>query len=727
MNGPLANRAGPLLGALLVVVATVFAVTPAVPGVTAADPTPAPTSSPDPGPTPDPSAGASPDPSVAPSPDPSPAPSADPSASPAPIAAVPGSGLRVTHAWVDDIDPLSGTPIPGAVDTAVSGVERFHVYEVRFQVLNDSDATVRLTPTLEVGLQAASATFAPLPTADAMGSAPFYVSVRPSDRAGPHVAGIRVADLRIPRSADPAASPIEGVMSFGRQPAPAVDLGPHTFTEIGFTARATASAAWQATYVFRLAPDLPLVDAGATASVTLRAKPTIELTPGQKSGQAVGAAAPLSPDVRAPRAARTAASASGPVSGLGPTSSFTSPHLDLSLVGDTCAACHSGHQAQGPQLLRLALPQSNLCFSCHAGTGALSDVKAQYVDPAVPANDATTSSYYSHPATTLSDHTTDRQNEFGGRLDRHAACADCHQPHLADPSAPTQTSAGWTASGPIRGASGVAVVNGSAGSSPTYTWTPTSTLEYQLCFKCHSGFTQLPAQDPAHPSRWELDKSVELNPSNASYHPIEAPGTNATAAMATSLSGTSPFKLWTFSTGSVIRCVSCHGDASLATPASPPSDAAQLAPHAGPNRGLLMAPYRDRTLKPQGQDYTAADFALCYQCHAESPMVDLSGDANSATNFNYHGVHLNLAFFYGVGGTDIDVAGAGQGNLVCSECHFRIHGTTYAVNGQPSNPRLINFAPDVQPYRGTLRWSPTATGGTCTLTCHGVDHPGWSY
>jgi hypothetical protein len=267
-------------------------------------------------------------------------------------------------------------------------------------------------------------------------------------------------------------------------------------------------------------------------------------------------------------------------------------------------------------------------------------------------------------------------------------------------------------------------VNGAAGTSPTFTWKPTSTLEYELCFKCHSGFTQLPAGDPAHPSRWALDKAVELNPSNASYHPIEAAGTNATTAMANSLAGSSPYKLWTFQTDSTIRCVHCHGDSQLATPATPPGTDAQLAPHAAPNRGLLMAPYRDRVLKPPSLPSRDSPLA---PCHGESPMVDFSGDQNPATNFSFHGYHLNAIDAEGGGGLDIDVDGAGDGNAVCAECHFRIHGSSEAVDGQADNARLVNFAPNVQPYRGVLEWTGTPGGGSCTLICHGVTHSGDTY
>jgi hypothetical protein len=288
--------------------------------------------------------------------------------------------------------------------------------------------------------------------------------------------------------------------------------------------------------------------------------------------------------------------------------------------------------------------------------------------------------------------------------------------------------AGWTVSGALEGASGVGVTNGAAGSAPAYALRP-ATLEYELCFKCHSGYTQLPAQDASHPSRWALDKAIELNPANVSYHPVEAAGRNQTGAMGLSLSGTSPSKLWAFETTSTIRCLNCHGDSELANPATPPAADATLDNHAGPNRGILIAPYRDRDLKTANELYDADDFSLCYTCHAEAPMVDTSGDVRYDTNYNWHGLHLNAMAFNGTGGRDIDVDGAGQGNATCAECHFRTHGTAYAVDGQAPAKGLVNFSPNIQPFNGELEFVPaTPTSlGTCTLTCHGKPHDSYVY
>ncbi|MEO5964462.1 MAG: hypothetical protein ABIR11_03275, partial [Candidatus Limnocylindrales bacterium] len=257
---------------------------------------------------------------------------------------------------------------------------------------------------------------------------------------------------------------------------------------------------------------------------------------------------------------------------------------------------------------------------------------------------------------------------------------------------------------------------------------PSSSLEYELCFKCHSGDTNLPTRDPAHPSWAALDKGIELNPANVSFHPVEAAGKNQTTAMARSLSGSSPFKLWQFSPTSTIRCTNCHASPSGIAGGSALADA-PLDTHASSNRGILVAPYRDRDLKAMNELYSPTDFSLCYLCHAESPMVNDSGDPQPDSNFSFHGYHLNDMTYSGTGGREIDTAGAGQGNAVCAECHFRIHGTALATGSQAPTKGLVNFSPNVQPLNGQLSFVPaTMTSyGSCTLTCHGRSHTGYVY
>jgi hypothetical protein len=222
-----------------------------------------------------------------------------------------------------------------------------------------------------------------------------------------------------------------------------------------------------------------------------------------------------------------------------------------------------------------------------------------------------------------------------------------------------------------------------------------------------------------------LDKGAELNPANASFHPIEAPGKNTTAAMNAQLAGTSPYKLWTFTTGSTIRCVNCHGDYRKAAPI--PQAGARLAPHSSANRGILMGNYRSRDLKPYSStnNYTAADFALCYQCHGEAAFT---GTSSTYTNFRLHSFHLrNIYSRRSTGSLDVDTPGAGQGNAICAECHYRIHSTATAPNSnERSDQRLVSFAPNVTGVGGGQPvWS--QTNRTCSMVCHGYSHNAKEY
>ena len=410
-----------------------------------------------------------------------------------------------------------------------------------------------------------------------------------------------------------------------------------------------------------------------------------------------------------------------------------SPHGPYdAMKTDACAGCHRAHTAKSIDLLPQVSPQSTLCFTCHDGTGATADVESQYTDSAVGANDPSdpsasgyTASFYRHDARVTTSHVLGSNDEFGGVLNRHTECTDCHDPHRAAPVDAVTPAAGvaWPLSGRLTGVSGVAVTNGPAGSAPAYTFldgkTTPVTFEYQLCLKCHSGYTTLLSNSGVTPSKQMLDAGVEFNPANASFHPIEAAGTNATQKMKDSLAGSWTGKLWTFTVDSTVRCTNCHAGSQAATASGAGAD---LSPHTSAFRGLLIRNYRDRELMTSSETYSDANFALCYTCHNPAPFRT---ETTTATNFRYHGKHLTGIAGTGSGGTLIDVAGAGQGNAICAECHFTLHST--ATDATPYS-RLVSFAPDVKPYNGVLTWTSTGTGtGTCTLVCHGKTHDGESY
>ena len=535
--------------------------------------------------------------------------------------------------------------------------------------------------------------------------------------------------------------------------------GGNTGALLSYTATMTAPAAG-GTYSYTVYTNMGSQSTGQTGSAVYKITVTGGSTTPPASIPATTPPPATAPPLSYPLVTGTLSVGSDPLDQI---------HGPFSMTTDKCGICHRVHTAKAPNLLAKGSPtnlgsQSTLCLSCHDGTGAKPNVRDQY-GLARPVNDPVKREYYSHDAvgaTPSTQHTQSQLNEFGSvdgaiaPLNRHSECADCHNSHKATVSTTrdaTQNTDGWDASGRLTGVSGVSVVNGAAGTAPTYTFLngvddPTGdplvdklvTREYQLCFKCHSGFTTLPSNADVilKPSKYALDKAMEFNPANPSFHPVEAQGKNQTAKMALSLAGTSPYKLWDLTTTSTIRCLNCHASSATSGPNPPlpvvdpalPQPGGALVPHTSVNRGILLRPYRDRLLKTVSEVYAAKDFALCYACHAEEPFANETGVAASAkTNFRFHGLHVSGWELQGpgIGGTDIDTPGAGNGNAICAECHFRLHSTTNMVPQDVDGTRLVNFAPDVQPNSETTAtkplWKSTGEGkGTCSVTCHGYSH-----
>lgn len=665
--------------------------------------------------------------------------------------------IIVEHVAFARVDDVSQVPTYLAPDAPLDGVGQMELFRVRFQVRNADLLPTMLTPRLQYRL-AGVAEFSYVPNDGPAEDVPFYFGTewRPvaggeGTLPGPEEEWISAWELREHDRDDDTQEPAGGRRLMQASGARAFNLAGDSYSEIEFTVRSSLDLPFDQGFELRLVDGGRAIRGAVTAVVRSGPRPPIVLSPGQRSGIYVGPPvdarrSPVSevdfplvmPDVMAaawpgsnaaPRyrlaiAVPTIPGTQAPLNAPG-----TSPHVpDVSLVSDTCAICHRTHVAQGPTLLTSGTPQSTLCFSCHDGTGSDLNTKAQY--DAAPANNSTTRSYYRHDATVPTTHTLAQGNEFGGVSNRHSECGDCHNPHNATTGDSTQTTTGWTVAGRNATISGVSVVNSTTpGAPPTYTFLDGAvgsqpTREYQICFKCHSGFTTLDSNAGQPFSAYVLDKAIELNPANESYHPVEEAGTNATTAMGLSLDGTSPYKQWNFATNSTIRCVNCHGDPQKYNATTPPAAGSDLAPHTSQFRGILIQGYKDRVLRTATEAYGAADFALCYVCHAEEPFTN---SPSTRTNFRYHRLHsLGLMGAGDNASTDINTAGAGQGNAICAECHFRIHSTALRTGTQGAYTRLVNFAPNVTAStdRGVLEFAPRSgtTSGTCTLTCHGQDH-----
>ncbi|MFH0908074.1 MAG: cytochrome c3 family protein [bacterium] len=363
----------------------------------------------------------------------------------------------------------------------------------------------------------------------------------------------------------------------------------------------------------------------------------------------------------------------------------------------SCAACHFVHgwpDAANPTNhypTLLVDREENLCFSCHDADGpAGTDLQTEF-QKAVH-----------HPVALSGRHINTEDGNPGafGTTNRHAECMDCHNPHMAR--------RGYDSRGvslALAGVSRVVVTNGAAGSAPAYGFVPSSDTntpveEYQICFKCHSGWTSLPSG--------KRDLGILFNPANAAAHPVQGAGANTSSYMIASLAGGTG--LPHLSVTSTVTCADCHNNNDIPTSISlvrfytgtVAGGVHGSVSNANMNGSILRADYR----MTRGS-YSAASFALCFICHLPAPFNTTSDSNRSDTRFEQHGKHMR------------------EYQAACVDCHDNNHGT--AITRYPANTgyaRLVSFGTAVT---GARVWTMTANGGTCTMTCHGEGHNPRSY
>ena len=250
---------------------------------------------------------------------------------------------------------------------------------------------------------------------------------------------------------------------------------------------------------------------------------------------------------------------------------------------------------------------------------------------------------------------------------RHVECEDCHNPHASK----AQSALAPTASGDLAGVRGISstgnVVNSIAN-------------QFELCFRCHGDSTN---RGPARVARQfvQTNTRLEFQSSNASYHPVLAAGKNP--------SGPSLIAPWT--TASMMYCTDCHNN-----------NQGPGAGGTGPNgpHGSSYTPLLERQLVlTDNQTESATIYALCYKCHSRTVVL-------SSASFKLHSKHVS----------DVRTA--------CTTCHDP-HGVT-------STTHLMNFNTAYVTKSTKRNAGPTFTDngsghGTCTLTCHGEDHSGYTY
>lgn len=339
------------------------------------------------------------------------------------------------------------------------------------------------------------------------------------------------------------------------------------------------------------------------------------------------------------------------------------PRARTSADAGKCVNCHDAHAADDalgviPSMMRLR--EEAQCSGCHNGVAA-KDIATQLAK----AYRHPTELNRRHAATEGASSTPSQYDDSGVEPRRHAECADCHNAHVSradvvPPFAPE-------ASQRLYGVPRIRVINGGAGTRPTYQWRGASDLidprEYEVCFKCHSSWTTLPIGKP--------DLAVLTNPNNPSYHPIQDRGKNANVDPSAFVTG------WSWD--STVYCSDCHGS----------DDPLVRGPHGSIHRFILKAP------SPVTSSFQVmATTDLCFSCHRWEVYGDRQASAGTqqASRFNRpsnrgHAYHL---------GRDVP----------CFACH--------ATHGSTTHPALIVTGQNP----GLIAYTQTAAGGTCTPTCH---------
>lgn len=319
---------------------------------------------------------------------------------------------------------------------------------------------------------------------------------------------------------------------------------------------------------------------------------------------------------------------------------------------NSCRSCHKPHGAgRAERLLGKSIEENN-CMNCHNGHTAAKNLTSDFMRV----------SNHS-PVTTLGVHDA---AEDPLSMPRHSECEDCHNPHAAkagDAAAPNVP-------GPLTGIDGI-----------TTSGQPIERIMYgyQLCYKCHAdnngGVSYQPRQIVQTNTRLEFD------PSNPSYHPVEAPGA----------SNDVPSLLPPYTTSSVITCTDCHqSDTSPDAGGNGPKG-----PHGSNISPLLIAEYRTDEYVTE----SPSAYALCYRCHSRASIL---GDES----FKEHHKHIV------------------KEDSTCSACHDP-HGISSTQGNSINNSHLINLNNSyvTANSQGQFRFVDEGfRAGNCSLDCHGEDH-----
>ncbi len=238
-------------------------------------------------------------------------------------------------------------------------------------------------------------------------------------------------------------------------------------------------------------------------------------------------------------------------------------HLDRSKLPLGCVSCHKNHGTSSTVMLER--PKNQLCFKCHGNvkTGAPGEASTDIYSVLLKQSN--------HPIiqTTQYHYRGESLPERSTTTTRHAACFDCHNPHLL------------TSSNPL---------NGAKGYSGRGLQINKAQYEYQVCYKCHSDSANLPSSASDIASKFEAG--------NAAFHPVETVGKNNNV----------PSLVASLSTVSIITCSDCHNNDDIS---------GAKGPH-GSNYDYILS--ENYTMDTGAESPYA--YELCYKCHRRSSLLN---------------------------------------------------------------------------------------------------------
>jgi predicted CXXCH cytochrome family protein len=362
-----------------------------------------------------------------------------------------------------------------------------------------------------------------------------------------------------------------------------------------------------------------------------------------------------------------------------------------------CSNCHRSHNALGMGLLRKNPNRpanvddtSQACLACHDGSDSLAQPLLKVLEAF--------NGQQGHPFSDLNNPHAENEPVVLDR-NRHTTCADCHDPHAAQPTT------SFSATPDLRpsqiGVAGVTL----EGANVT-----TATYQYENCLRCHgasqnkqslAAYGYMPAR--ALFSGDTLDVSLQFAHGATSAHPVMRDAGNlARPSLLRSMwniGGTVQGRL----IGSRILCTDCHNnDNNREFGGTGPNG-----PHGSTNNHILERQYLMSSVgtgnspgtaivnlnpEPILDPAPASPYALCAKCH------DLNY-INSSASWSEHSKHIKKGFS-------------------CSACHSA-HGVP-AGTSSVTGSALVSFDMNVVGSNNNLPVS--YNGSSCTLRCHEKAH-----